>query len=75
MDRTTLSISLQEQNAWPFEGCRIILDQDCSVDPSDDLLEENTVRRKLAGSVRRYFDLVASNKQLHTCECLAHQFS
>ena len=68
----TVSIALQNEDAWPFRIPLIFLDHDRIGDRPDKIVQNDIIRRKLPKAVQRHPNLATTNQRLHVAQKVAH---
>jgi hypothetical protein len=72
MDRTRLTITLHDQNRWPLEIVRVLLDHDRRVDAGEQIVEKNIIGRKLSKAVPRKAYFALPDERLYSGKDVAH---
>ncbi|OFW00283.1 MAG: hypothetical protein A3I61_09005 [Acidobacteria bacterium RIFCSPLOWO2_02_FULL_68_18] len=70
MNRLTVSIVFQNQNAWPFRIVRIVFDYGSARQTVDHVTNQHTVRREFFIAVIGYTNLAACDQRSHTLQGL-----
>ena len=67
MQRASHSIPLQHKNARTFCELRIFFDHGRGPNAAGDLVQQDTICRKLTKAMRREVNLATINERLHAC--------
>jgi hypothetical protein len=73
MNRSAASILLEKQHAWPLRIVRIILHDDCRVEPTDDLTHLDTIGSKFIVAVSGYPYIATCHEHAHHVEGLTQR--